>query len=86
MLSAELSSGNEIVVRRAVAVPPGAKVPAAVVAQLSTVHIVIDPTSFVTGPVDTGTVKATIGGKTWDVALIQNNGIWKVTATFPSRP
>ena len=82
-LSAGLQSGDESQVLKVVALPSSQPLSAAVVSQLATLKVTIDPATFLLADNGTGTAKANVGGAVWDVAFILVDGVWKISATVP---
>lgn len=84
-LQKELTSGNAEQTQRAVALPVGQKLPAAVLAQLSELHVAFLPDTFHDAGQGKATVDATVanGGKTsrWHVGLINDGTAWKVSVS-----
>ncbi len=87
-LQEDLGSGDARRVARAVALPPGLRLPEKALAALDGLQLQILPGSFRDTGEGTAAVRANVtsdGGtvRRWEVGLVRDQGRWRVTATTP---
>lgn len=80
-LSADLVSGDEARVRRAVAVSPDQPFDAGFVASLAGSPVEFDVTTFRAEPDGAARVSARVGGAQWTVWLVAVDGQWLISST-----